>query len=74
MGYITITYNTETGSDGTPNASMTVWEAVDGTRGRFSFQKWHRCPGCGIEYPESQMVRVNGSWRGVPCQCDQDVE
>jgi hypothetical protein len=73
MGYYTtITYHTEHGLapaySNAHNASMTVWVATELTYGSKSFQRWHTCPKCGLDYPEGKLVRYRGGW-----YCEDDV-
>ena len=70
--YTTITYHTEHGLapaySNAHNASMTVWVAQELTYGPKRFEKWHTCPKCGLDYPESKLVKYRGSW-----YCPDDV-
>lgn len=64
--YTTITYHTEHGLapaySNSHNASMTVYVAEEMTYGPKRFEKWHMCPKCGLDYPESKMVKYKGTW------------
>ena len=47
--------------------SMLVWVATELTYGGKSFQRWHTCPKCALDYPEEKMSKVKGQW-----YCEED--
>ena len=71
--YTTITYHLEHGLapaySNSHNASMTVWVAERLTHGPKSFQRWHTCPKCGLDYREDKLVKYHGGW-----YCEDDVQ
>jgi len=49
---------------------MTVWVAQELTYGPKNFERWHTCPKCALDYPESKLVKYKG---GYYCEdCVQD--
>jgi len=44
-----------------PNGdTVTMYEATEATRGSFGWQIWDTCLICGFDYPESEVIYVNG--------------
>ena len=37
-----------------------MYQASRATRGPYSFQRWHTCRTCGFDFPESEIMLING--------------
>lgn len=48
-------------------------EDLKATRSGFSFQTTIECSECHLQWKESEVVRFNGKYFGIPCGCSKDV-
>ena len=66
--YTTRTFESTDPKSPNYGTNVSMYEVSDGTRGGASLmrtgavRKWHRCPICSLEFPETEMFRYRGAW------------